>query len=878
MVRSWPFTARFAQIDTIVATLQAASAAGVIVAGDAGVGKSRLLAEALARLEKAGFRVVRASATGASAVPLGPFAQALPAELPIGGKANLLRWAADALRTGGPFVLAVDDAHLLDASSAALVHHLVVHRFARLVATIRLGESMPTAVRTLWKDELAQRMDLVPLTLVETVDLLEIVLEGQVEHSTGRRLWRTTEGNLLFLRELVHSGLASGGLVHSQGVWRWQGGLTLGTGLTDLIGARLAGLAPTEREGMEFVAFGEPLDADVLDSLVSRSTVVDLEDRGLIATSEEGGRLRLRVAHPLFGEEIRARTGRFRARARMDALARVVERTGTLSRNDVLRVAVWKLDGGDLANSGLLSEACQLAWAAHDVELAVRLGRAAADSDGAAEATARLGMVLYFAGYHEEAESRLLSATERAPDDRVRALCGIARVFNVNWGLDRPEDADRILDDLVVRLTEPRWRQAVRIQRASVLFYRSELSAAGQELERARATTVPGDREAAHLAAVDALVLGHSGLTTAALELTNAALGAAGSWTDEAPNVVLTHHHARVMAAVFAGELNAAQRYVEIANSLVHETGNLAVAVSTFSALSALTFRLRGRVGDALRWSRDAVSCIDGRSAVFAGLCLGENAHAAALSGDVEAAEARLAEAETRSMVSMSAIDFPARLARTWAYAARGEIELAVRHTLNLADVARGSGLAGYQLFALHDATRLGAADLVADRLVRLADEFDGSFAALCARQATAARDATAAARSAGLEQVAADFEVLGMLLFAAEAAAQAAAGHRTAGRERRAHAARTHAWLLVRQCQGARTPAVHALLFPRLTRRQWQIGRLAADGLTNREIAERLVISPRTAANHLVALYERLGVNDRAQLARILASIAESE
>jgi DNA-binding NarL/FixJ family response regulator len=50
------------------------------------------------------------------------------------------------------------------------------------------------------------------------------------------------------------------------------------------------------------------------------------------------------------------------------------------------------------------------------------------------------------------------------------------------------------------------------------------------------------------------------------------------------------------------------------------------------------------------------------------------------------------------------------------------------------------------------------------------------------------------------------------------------------------------------------------------LTRRENEIMTLIADGLPNRQIAERLVISEKTVKNHLVSIYRRLGVGSRGQ------------
>jgi non-specific serine/threonine protein kinase len=52
------------------------------------------------------------------------------------------------------------------------------------------------------------------------------------------------------------------------------------------------------------------------------------------------------------------------------------------------------------------------------------------------------------------------------------------------------------------------------------------------------------------------------------------------------------------------------------------------------------------------------------------------------------------------------------------------------------------------------------------------------------------------------------------------------------------------------------------------LTAREREVAALVAQGLTNKQIAERLVIAPRTAENHLQHIFEKLAVSSRAQVA----------
>ncbi len=56
------------------------------------------------------------------------------------------------------------------------------------------------------------------------------------------------------------------------------------------------------------------------------------------------------------------------------------------------------------------------------------------------------------------------------------------------------------------------------------------------------------------------------------------------------------------------------------------------------------------------------------------------------------------------------------------------------------------------------------------------------------------------------------------------------------------------------------------------LTRRETEVLRLLAEGLTNREIAERLFISPKTAEHHVGRVYAKLGVGTRAEAAAFAA------
>src|ERR1700733_6335197 len=164
----WTFAGRAEELETLLGMLAGQRSRGVVLAGSPGVGKTRLATEFLARA--AGRpRIATGHITASRSttpVPLGAVASLLPAdaypESQAESRARMLRIAAEALvRDVGDrrLVVLVDDAHLLDDTSATLIYQLVVSNAAFVVATVRSFERAPAAVVGLWKDDLLERMD-----------------------------------------------------------------------------------------------------------------------------------------------------------------------------------------------------------------------------------------------------------------------------------------------------------------------------------------------------------------------------------------------------------------------------------------------------------------------------------------------------------------------------------------------------------------------------------------------------------------------------------------------------------------------------------------------------------------------------------------------
>jgi DNA-binding NarL/FixJ family response regulator len=58
------------------------------------------------------------------------------------------------------------------------------------------------------------------------------------------------------------------------------------------------------------------------------------------------------------------------------------------------------------------------------------------------------------------------------------------------------------------------------------------------------------------------------------------------------------------------------------------------------------------------------------------------------------------------------------------------------------------------------------------------------------------------------------------------------------------------------------------------LTSREREVARLVAQGLTNRQVAEQLVLTEKTAANHVGRVFVKLGVHSRSELAARAAEL----
>jgi DNA-binding CsgD family transcriptional regulator len=252
------------------------------------------------------------------------------------------------------------------------------------------------------------------------------------------------------------------------------------------------------------------------------------------------------------------------------------------------------------------------------------------------------------------------------------------------------------------------------------------------------------------------------------------------------------------------------------------------------------------------------------------GIGLAMLAQTEALCGDAAAARAALARAAAAYPVMQATHWLPRReyaRARVWLAAAEGD--LAGAQDAALAAASECGQFLLTEITFCHDALRLDhPATAIADRLAELTGRTDAALphAMAAHAQAAAASDPAALAAPAGR------FAAAGAFLLAAEAQAAAARTYAGQGHTANARHATARAHQLAAACPGASTPLLQAPPAPGLTAREQQVARLAAQGLTSDQIAQRLVISVRTAESHLYHAFRKLGAHHRDELQALFA------
>jgi DNA-binding CsgD family transcriptional regulator len=837
----WPFVGRESEVDRVARAL--ATRQGVVLAGEAGVGKTRLLAEAVERCAADGRRVLQVRATRSSGVvPLGAFAPLLP----IDDAAASLARAREAILAREPAVLAIDDAHALDEASAALAHQLVTQDGVRVLATVRRGEEIPDAIVGLWKDGLCERIDIEPLTREALDHLVGEALGGPVDGQFLHLMWTRTLGNALFARELLAAAVESGALATRGDMWTLVAPFTAPPRLRELIAGRLQGVRAGERTALDLLALAEPLPFGLLVDMVGIEALERLEERGLLALDDTAP-ADTRLSHPLLADVLLDALGPIRRRRLLRELVDAVK-AQPLPLDVGDRVVRWRIDAGmDVSAAELLATARR--YVLVDTPLAESLARRALEAEGdSPAATWTMAEIMTFSGRPDDAAALLANLPSGSPRDHARREVDLALILA--FGLNRSRDAAERLEALLAEVDAGQWSfVAGQIPLMWLLageIYRAR-RAAEDVLEDPR--SAESDRLGAELVLIPALNL----------------VGRPVTALDRAASVVPRVADHPAFNEYMVGQLETAvptgHRYVGDLDG-ADEVARRMYERATQQGAGLLRGVYALRLGQIALW-RGALARAE-QHFLEAVMALEADAMTRACAVDhVRYCRALTGRSDMPSPLPPGAMyavehDFLSSAVE----AAAGDTSYARALALGAARRGIEVGHVSYSIFALYEAARHGAAPAAADLLAEL-PEVEGDLlpTLLEAVAALAERD------GARLEAVGVRLEELGCHLHAAELSAAAASVAAAEGRATAATWLRTRARQLVERCDGATTELLRTPGGDGLTTREREVAGFAARGLTDVEIAARLSVSRRTVETHLYRVYAKLGVAGRRDL-----------
>lgn len=399
---------------------------GLVLEGEAGIGKTTVWREAVRVAEERGYTVLRSRPAEAEATlaftaladllePVGedvfselpdPQKHALEVALlrtsprrPVSHQRAVATGVLSLLRAlaGTPVVVAIDDAQWLDRSSATALSFALRRLDAEspiaVLMAVRLENGQartPLAVQDARGS--AKRVRLGPLSLSALYHVIRAELDLVFPRPTLQRIEQVSGGNPLFAVELArvleeHGGRPGPGEP-----------LPVSGELLELLGARIQRLPAGSREALLAAALSSAPTTPLLERTLGPSAPRALERAARADVIERRGE-RVRFRHPLLAEAVSSSVHPEERRAMHRRLARVVANVEQRARHLALGA-----DGPDEHVAGSLEEAARLATqrgapeeAAELLELACRLTPQGDDGDRArlrlslAEAVGRSG-------------------------------------------------------------------------------------------------------------------------------------------------------------------------------------------------------------------------------------------------------------------------------------------------------------------------------------------------------------------------------------------------------------------------------------------------------------------------------------------------------
>lgn len=842
--QDWSLVGRSEELE-LIETRWRAGAAGILLSGGTGTGKSRLAREAAVRAGSAGAKLLSVVATRATSnIPY-----AALSELLADGQAEP-RWldvlgTLRALGNGSqPVILAIDDINHLDDLSMALVHRALSEKLLFLIATVRGGDDGAEDVVSLWKDLGVVRVDVQPLSRGQTANLVKVGLQGEVDGAALRDIWEITAGVPLYIRELILEAIRADALTLDSGVWIATGKLPPPGSLTDMIRRRITTLSDPARVGAEYLAIAERLDLPVLQAITDPAGIEDLERAGLAAMISEHSPI-VRLTHPIIGEVVRQEMLGSRRLEIVDELASDLEQRGPASGEDLIRLASWRLETGD-SDIGLFSSAALAAYRTGDFSLATRLATPAMDS-GDVPASLLIAQMLHERGDHAEAEemNKSLSRVVSEPSEIKRSA--VQRSVNLFFGLGRGSDALEVLRSVTT--------DEMALNQAWILINMGSITHARDTVARADAA----DPLVWNVTSAWVEALG--GRPELAIE--HVAAAKALQSTEELPSRFRDFPEIpHVLALIAAGQLD-----------LAHEIASHQIDVSVdrhpmfvrawWHLLLGFIALDRGLLDDAAT-NFDLGAALQ-RQMNQPGLLawyLAGGAVARFQQHDATVGQRLLAECESITGREEQLFSALYSEARAWQLACDGRRSEAI--DLLTSGVSESVSQDCHWVTDRLVLTALRLGSVVNQERPAETGERAGIIDRLS--------EALQQNRGAELASTATVFAELGMALVAAEVWAQASLRYRSEGDQRAATQAANLSKGSLALCQRAQTPGLVAeTTVSPLTDREREVLALAARGMPSKEIASTLDVSVRTINNQIQRAYTKLGVSSRAEAASAL-------
>jgi DNA-binding CsgD family transcriptional regulator/tetratricopeptide (TPR) repeat protein len=924
----------------------------VLLVGEAGVGKSRLGRELLARHQEVTGLVAQAYPLAASAAfalwtdALDPFLRPLADDEVVelcGGLlddlaclfhrvalvrgavpdrdpplprllAGLTQLLGNVLRRT-PLVVLLDDVQSADPSSWEALRYFARHLDdARLlvIATSRPAElarhdAAAPVLFELDQDALLSRMEVGALGLPAVKDLTEAVIGGPAPRALVDWCFGRSRGNPLFAIGLLRALMEEGGDLTAPDLQR------LPEGLTERVISELRGFDVAPRGMLELLAVvGRPVSLGDLTAMTGGSleaigpVLAELVESRIVFEQERGGEVGYVLQHPLVRDVIYQATNAASRRVLHRQAGRSLLRAGHLAEA-ALHFA-RSADRGDSEAVDVLLDAMRQAERREAYREALELQAELVDLLPEHDPRwldvleAMYARAEWLIDHRAETDAPVAVRALRAidgllkdsPDHGRRAIVKFRLANFLAWGMGELEEAQQVCrqaHELFIRSDDQRQALLAARELAWIKGLRGDLVGMGAD---ARAVVEAADAAADRFVVMQGLsAVSYSANFRGAFSEGEAALrrAAAIARQDE------KDYRLTVVLAGLAGGL-ALQGRVAETNTIFEEAkaANPAYRDSILVELEALVHWIAGDFPASLVAAHEGIAWMPSANArrrvpgmIFGALSAIESGQRLEAERLLARARAVLADRDwsfhlpmtlwAAGVLAWHAGDAPNCVTQLVTGAAQvleiGALPLAAPPLFDLAEAAADAGDAAAAAQAAEDLRR------VAERVRR--PVYSGLAAGGSAWAGLAAGEPEGAVRSArtAIEllsgtgwraHLARCHDALGRSLpFDARGESVAALGRAAAMFEACGAGWRRQRSLdaLRRLGSTGRRAAAAALGPESLTRREREVARLAATGMTAKEIAQALFVGKRTVETHLASIYAKLDVDSKVQLVR---------